>query len=214
MSRSLTLIGTLILVLAWSGPLPRFVDESFTAHMLLHMAVVGIGVPILAAGLAPQLAGSRLFAAQIALPLVVSFLDLIVVWLWHTPVLHMAARSNGMVLALEQVSFALVSLLVWLVALVAQEGRRQEAALAGALALFFTSMHMTLLGGLVALSRQPVFAHGPEATGHHGAALAGAGAQLADQQLGGAIMLIIGGVIYLGGALVLFGRVLRREEAA
>ena len=32
---------------------------------------------------------------------------------------------------------------------------------------------------------------------------------LADQQLGGAIMLTIGGVVYLGGGLMLIGRVLR-----
>jgi putative membrane protein len=34
---------------------------------------------------------------------------------------------------------------------------------------------------------------------------------LADQQLGGVIMLGIGGVVYLAGGLVLMARVLRRQ---
>jgi putative membrane protein len=43
---------------------------------------------------------------------------------------------------------------------------------------------------------------------HHG--LAGL-SPLADQQLGGVIMLAIGGVIYLAGGLTLVARALRRE---
>lgn len=76
-----------------------------------------------------------------------SLADLVVVRGWHAPVLHMAARTSPPVLAVEQASFALAALLVWLTALGSQEGRRSEAALAGALKLFFTPMHMTLMGG-------------------------------------------------------------------
>jgi putative membrane protein len=36
---------------------------------------------------------------------------------------------------------------------------------------------------------------------------------LPDQQVGGVIMLAIGGVIYLGGALILVGRLLRPVRA-
>lgn len=201
MSRVLILIGGLILLAAWAGPLPARVPHSFAAHMALHMAVVGIGVPVLAAGLAPRLADSRLMRSQLALPVVVSLADLLVVWGWHAPRLHEAARSNPAILALEQAMFALVAGLVWLIALGAARGRRREAALAGALTLFFTSMHMTLLGALIGLATRPVYAHG------HGAD------PVTDQQIGGAIMLVIGGVIYLTGGLVLIARVLRREEA-
>lgn len=202
MSRGLTLAGAAVLVLAWAGPLPGMVAHSFAAHMALHMAVVGVGVPLLAAGIAPYLAGTRLMRSQLALPVAVSLADLVVVWGWHAPVLHEAARERPAVLALEQASFALVALLVWLVALGAQPGRRHEAALAGALALFFTSMHMTLLGALIGLATRPIYghAHGPD--------------PVADQQIGGAIMLVIGGVVYLAGGLVLVGRVLRRRAAA
>jgi putative membrane protein len=201
LNHAMILIGVTFLAMIWIGPLPEQVPHSFAAHMALHMAVVGVGVPMVAFGLAPMLSGTRLMQSQLVLPVVVSLADLVVVWGWHAPVLHAAARSNPGVLAVEQAMFATVALLVWLVALGSAEGRRSEAALAGALALFFTSMHMTLLGALIGLATRPIYdhAHGPD--------------PVADQQIGGAIMLVIGGVIYLAGGLWLIAGVLRRKGA-
>ncbi len=193
--------GLAILVFAWAGPLPRLVADSFAAHMWLHMLVVGIAVPLIAAALAPRLA----IAGNLALPVIVSILDFIVVWGWHTPLLHHASRSDPVYLALEQLSFFGISLLVWLVALAGTD--RGNAALGGAMALFFTSMHMTLLGALLGLAPRALYA------GHHsGNGWLGLDA-MADQQLGGVIMLAVGGVVYLAGGLILMARVLRRATA-
>lgn len=198
MNRIWTAAGVMVLALAWLGPLPGLVRLSFSAHMVLHMMVVGVGVPMLAYGIAPALSiPSR---APVALPVAVSLADLIVVWGWHAPALHHAARAGGAWLALEQGMFAVAAGLVWLTAFAAPGGRRQMAALAGGMTLFFTSMHMTLLGALIALAPRPLFPHHP--------------GSLADQQLGGAVMLTVGAVVYLGGALVLFARVLRPEARA
>jgi putative membrane protein len=195
------LAGFAVLVFAWAGPLPRLVAASFAAHMWLHMLVVGIAVPLIAAALAPRLA----IAGNLALPIVVSILDFIVVWGWHAPLLHHASRSDPLFLALEQLSFFAISLLVWLVALAGAD--RGNAALGGAMALFFTSMHMTLLGALLGLAPRPLYAgHG---TGDGWLNLT----PMADQQLGGVIMLAVGGVVYLAGGLVLMARVLRRSPA-
>ena len=96
-----TLLGLAVLLLAWAGPLPGLVPQSFAAHMTLHMSVVGIGVPLLAAGLAPALSGTGLLRSQMALPIAVSLLDLVVVWGWHAPAPHHASRESGLVLAVE-----------------------------------------------------------------------------------------------------------------
>jgi len=199
--RLIGIVGLCVLAFAWLGPLPGLVQGSFAAHMWLHMLVVGVAVPLIAAWLAPRLA----ITSVLTLPIVVSILDFIVVWGWHAPALHHASRSLSWALAVEQVSFFAISLLVWLVAL---GGRGQgNAALGGAMALFFTSMHMTLLGALLGLSPRPLY------EGHH----AGDGwlglSPLADQQLGGVVMLAIGGVVYLTGGLILMARVLRRRTA-
>lgn len=203
--RALTFLGLAILALAWAGPLPRLVPGSFVAHMSLHMAVVGIGVPILAAGLAPCLAGHSFMRSQMALPVAISLLDFVVVWGWHTPALHHASRTDPWALGFEQLSFAVVSLAVWVLALASTTETRRSAALAGALSLFFTSMHMTLLGALISLAPRSIYGDHL----HHGSTMS----PVVEQQLGGVIMLAIGGVIYLLGGLVLMARVLRREPA-
>jgi putative membrane protein len=202
-SRPFIIIGLALLLAAWAGPLPRLVPDSFAAHMALHMGVVGIAVPILAAGLAPKVADHPWLRSQLALPIVVSLFDLVVVWGWHTPALHHASRTSGWMLAYEQASFAIAALLVWVLALASPVGRRQNAALAGALTLFFTSMHMTLLGALIGLAPRPIY----PGHGHH---TAFGLSELADQQVGGVIMLAIGGVIYLIGGLTLVARALQR----
>ena len=55
-------------------------------------------------------------------------------------------------------------------------------------------MHMTLLGALLALSPRLLFEH------HHGH---GELTPLEDQHLGGAVMLVVGGIVYLSGGLTL-----------
>lgn len=200
-TRVMGVAGALVLLFAWAGPLPGLVPQSFAAHMWLHMLVVGVAVPLLAAWLAPRLA----ITSALALPIVVSLLDFVVVWGWHAPALHHASRSMPMVLVAEQASFFAISLLVWLVALSGRD--RGNAAMGGAMALFFTSMHMTLLGALLGLSPRPLY------EGHHiGDGWLGL-TPLADQQVGGVVMLAIGGVVYLAGGLTLMARVLRRAAA-
>lgn len=204
--RPLTIAGLAILLLAWAGPLPGMVADGFAAHMTLHMTVVGMGVPLLAGGIGAYVARRNWLRSQIALPIAVSILDLVVVWGWHAPALHHASRTHPWALVAEQASFAIVSLLVWLVALSSTSATRQSAALAGAMALFFTSMHMTLLGALIGLAPRPIYGDHLQ---HAGYVLSALG----DQQLGGVIMLAIGGVIYLAGGLILMARVLQRRGA-
>ncbi len=197
---ALILGGLAVLAFAWGGPLPGLVPGSFAAHMTLHMIVVGIGAPLLAIGLAARLRGGRIEDLPPAIPAILTVLDLVVVWGWHAPALHHAARSTPLVLGIEQATFAAVTLGLWLTAFAGP-------ALAGALALFATSMHMTLLGALLGLATRPVF------PGHHdhGGGFGGLSA-LEDQHLGGAVMLGVGGAVYLLAALWLASRILRRAE--
>lgn len=199
MSRWPIFAGLGVLLIAWAGPLPALVAGSFAAHMALHMSVVGIGVPLLAVGLAPHLRSGA--GSALVLPIVVSVLDFVVVWGWHAPYLHDLSRTEPLMLALEQASFAGIALLVWLVAF-------SGPALAGAMTLFFTSMHMTLLGALIGLATRPIYPGHSHGTGWLGLDTVN------DQQLGGVIMLAIGGVVYLGGGLVLAARILRQRSPA
>jgi putative membrane protein len=73
---------------------------------------------------------------------------------------------------------------------------------AGVVGLLLTSMHMTLLGALLALPPRPLYQHPGGFAGF---------TPLQDQHLGGAIMLLGGGVSYLLGGLGLTAALLRQR---
>jgi putative membrane protein len=193
-----TALGTVVLAAAWLGPLPSLASRSFAAHMTLHVAVVAIAAPVVALGLAGgRFDPVRRWPAPFA-PIPVSLVELAVVWAWHMPALHHAARQHEEALATEQASFLLSALALWLSALGGSPIERAARAGSGIVALLLTSMHMTLLGALLALAPRPLYAHA------HGASLPA----LDDQHLGGAVMLLVGGISYLVGGLALAARLL------
>lgn len=198
--------GLLILALAWAGPLPGLAAHSFSAHMTMHMAVVAVGAPLVALGVAGSARDpvSRWPAWFSAIP--ASILELVVVWSWHAPALHHATRQGGWVLAIEQLSFLLVGVVLWLSAAAGHPRDAPTRRAAGVAGLLFTSTHMTLLGALFALTPRPLYAHAAHA--------AGGLSPLDDQHLGGAIMLLVGGASYLAGGLWLARHVLRSGPVA
>ncbi len=207
MKRTCQLLGLLVLAALWLGPLPALTRHSFAAHMGLHMGVVAVAAPLLAIGftggaLDPVRRWPKWFPA---VPL--SLVELVVVWAWHAPALHHAARAIPGGFVAEQLSFFIAGLAVWFASLSGPPRAPSDRAGAGIAALLLTSMHMTLLGALLALTPRALYSHAshPEHA-HRGAALLTA---LEDQHLGGAIMLAIGGVAYLAGGLALAARLVR-----
>lgn len=192
MRRSLLLLGSATLLLMWGSPLPDLAGRAFFAHMTMHMGVVAVASPLIAIGLAKSRFDPVMRAPAVFAPIPASIVELIVVWAWHTPVLHHFARHNTSAMLVEQVLFLLTGLLMWLSAFGGCDDRLQPRRAAGVVGLLLTSMHMTLLGALLALGPRPLYAH---AQGFGGLTA------LEDQHLGGAIMLIVGGVSYLAGAL-------------
>lgn len=195
-------IGLLVLAAAWLGPLPALASRAFFAHMVMHIAVIAVAAPLIGVGLAGSTADPARRWPSLFAPLPASALEFVVVWAWHAPALHHAARQLPGALVAEQVSFLACGLLLWLSAFGGADGLRASRAGAGIAGLLVTSMHMTLLGTLLALAGRPLYAH------------AGAGpgglTPLEDQQLGGVIMLLGGGAAYLIGGLCLLAGLLRR----
>lgn len=136
-----------------------------------------------------------------ALPVMASVLELFAVWGWHAPAMRDAAETSLAVTVAEQATFLFVGLLLWWTSFAATTERRHAAA--GAAALLLTSIHMTLLGALLALSPRPLYGGGDVMC--FGLVLDAAH----DQQLGGATMLAVGAAVYLAGGLALVRRLLR-----
>lgn len=200
MRRCLVVAGLLTLAAVWFGPLPQLARGTFFAHMIMHMAVVAIAAPLLAIGIAGATLDPVRKVPLLFAPIPASVLELVVVWAWHTPALHHAARHTTSGLLAEQVTFLFSGLLVWMSVFGGSPGGRAGRNATGIVALLLTSMHMTLLGALLALSPRPLYPHGGGFSGL---------TPLEDQHLGGAIMLIVGGLAYLIGGLVLAAGLLR-----
>jgi putative membrane protein len=189
MTKRLSVSAALLtLALAWLGPVSALLPGPFSAHMASHMAVVALAAPLFAWGVAGTRFDPAVRHGAWFPPVPASLVELVVVWAFHTPRLHHWAGHSTAGFVLEQSLFCLSGAYLWLSALGGSPTHRDERAGAGIMALLLTSMHMTLLGALIALSPRALFAHhGPN--------------PLSDQHLGGAIMLLIGGASYLIGGL-------------
>lgn len=186
-------LGLLVLAALWLGPLPAMSRTAFSAHMILHLGVVALAAPLLALGLFR--AGVRVDGLrQLGHWTLAAFLlEMVVVWGWHAPTLHEAAARQLPVFMLQQISFLVVGLAVWLLGF----GTRSIGAMALAiLGFFLTFMHMSMLGLLLILARELIYP--PDlCIGAFGFE------QLDDQRFGGILMAAWGGAAYLVGGILL-----------
>lgn len=197
-------VSVLLLALLWFGPLPEWARGSFTAHMMLHMSLIALAAPILALGLARAFPG-LIAGLSPAVAIAASLVEFVAVWAWHAPALHDTARVDASIFVLEQASFVGAGVLLWTSAIGASGDGRPAARAAGVVALLVTSMHMTLLGALLLLAPRPLYACADLCSP------AAALTPLGDQQLGGVLMLLVGGAAYLAGGLVLLASLLRER---
>ncbi len=187
------LLALTLLAISWNS-------GSLVAHMLVHMTTVAIAAPFLAVAISgtrfdptPRLGGSG--------PLLASVIELLVVWVWHVPAMRRLAETRADAMLVEQASFLLAGMLLWVACFRPQaEGPRR---LAGIIGLLFTSIHMTLLGVLLTLAPRPLYGAGDVTC--LGITLS----READQQLGGVVMLMVGAAAYLLGAIILLADILK-----
>ncbi|MCP1677195.1 cytochrome c oxidase assembly factor CtaG [Natronocella acetinitrilica] len=178
----------LVCALALFGPLDGWAKTSTAAHMVQHMLLMVVVAPlwVLSQPLQQLARGAGRFFATVwnaLLPLVqrpmtVAYLHAAAIWFWHTPYFYRVAVENPWWHALEHACFLLTAGLFWW-AVLKSSARRAPWAL---LAVLFTLMHTGFLGAILTFANAPLYG---EARG------------LADQQLAGLIMWVVGGVPYL-----------------
>ncbi|HEX2146356.1 MAG TPA: cytochrome c oxidase assembly protein [Pseudorhizobium sp.] len=193
--------GLLLLVVLWVGVLPFADRASFSVHMIVHMGVVAVVAPLLAMGLTGSPYDLTMRWPGFT-PVVASLVELAAVWGWHLPAARELAETSWAVTAVEQTTFLLAGLLLWLSCLGGALDGREGRRLAGTFGLLFTSMHMTLLGALLALSPRPLY--GDAEVTCFGVPLSAA----VDQQAGGVVMLLVGAIVYLIGGVTLLATTL------
>lgn len=221
MSRSTDLAGAagaVALVVALSPPLDGAAHDVFAAHMVQHLALTHAVAPLLllgrvhrrAARLAPigvrRRWGRRL--ARVARGrgpaggVVVTGVHVLVVLAWHLPVLYDLALAVPAVHVLEHLLLLGSALGFW-AALGA--GSHRPVPL-GALLAFAASLGLGALAALLSVAPAPLYAAHAATGGPWGLSA------LQDQQLGGAIMWIPGGLVYLAAAVTTVVRWIGADE--
>lgn len=203
MRRPAFVAGVTVLAAAWGVAAS---GHGMTAHMAAHMAAVAVAAPLMALGLAGTRADPASRWPLAVAPLPMSLIELLVVWGWHWPAARAFAAGSAAGLALEQAMFLAAGLLLWSACLGTRDAGNSERRAAGIIALLLTTMHMTLLGTLITLAPRTLF--GTAGFTCLGITLS----PVADQQLGGVIMLLVGAGSYLSGGLALLFRLLRSDR--
>ncbi|MBP0483998.1 cytochrome c oxidase assembly protein [Sagittula salina] len=179
------LSGLALLAALWLT-LPGLAAGSMVLHMVLHLGVTAVGPALLAPAMPVRVGPMGLALAAMA--------EMVVVWGWHLPSLHLWARMTSAGFLFEQASFLAVGLLLWAMV-------RGAGAFGGAVVLMGTVMHMTLLGALIGLAPRSLW--GDICAGHLGLTA------LQEQQVAGVLMAGGGGALYLAAALARLGRAVR-----
>jgi len=133
--------------------------------------------------------------AGIMNPTTATILHGFALWIWHAPQLFDATVTNEFLHRLQHVSFLGSALIFWWALF--RRPRRDLGA--GAVHVFATMVHMSLLGALLVLSPQLLYRAQTASASEFGFT------PLEDQQLGGLVMWVPAGTVYAIVALAMFG---------
>jgi len=200
--RAAGVAGAVVLGAAWAT---AALGHGMTLHMLAHMTSVAAAAPLIAYGLAGTALDPALRWPRLVAPLAMSVVELVVVWGWHLPAARALAAASPVGLAAEQAAFAAAGVGLWSACYGTRDAPSSMRRAAAVLALLWTTMHMTLLGALITLAPRPLYPV------HARGNLPWGLTALADQQLAGVVMLLVGGGAYLCGGLGLLAGLLRER---
>ena len=205
--------GTLLLFLALTSPLDAGADRLLSLHMLQHIALTTFGPPLILLGLPQGMAQRYLRSTPVrgvlsalSQPFLAAAIFIVHMWLWHVPPLYEAALDHQTVHIAMHLGFMATGLLFWWPVIQPSAlgpGLSHEGRL---LYLFITGFPMAILA--LALLATPTVIYDHYALSPR---LWGISA-LADQQVAGAIMGLVGDSASFIAFSLLFVRVMSGDD--
>ena len=216
-------VGFLTLFLALDSPVHELGEQLFSAHMLQHEVLILVSAPLIAAahpgatclwafaqahrsslGRRMHLVERWTPAQFLIRPLVAWLLEAAALWLWHIPRLYQATLTSDWVHAAQHLSFFLTAVLFW--SALFGVGRAAMSYGTATLYVFGTAVHCSALGALLTFSQVLWYPAYAATTGRWGLT------PLEDQQLGGVIMWVPSGIVFLVIGLALVARWLAESD--
>ena len=219
----LFLLGDLVMLLALISPLDVLADAYlFSAHMLQHMLLVLAVPPLLILGIPRSLATAvvrtrGLGAIERALrnPLVAWTLGMAALWIWHLPRLYDATLANEALHIFEHLTFLVTATIFWWPILSPLEDSRMSHGAAFAY-LGAAMLATSVLGILITFAPVGVYTayqHPHDSLGILDALRNSWGLTTEeDQQFGGLLMWVPGGLVYLCAIMAVLARWYRAPE--
>ncbi|GAB4513157.1 MAG: cytochrome c oxidase assembly protein [Anaerolineae bacterium] len=219
--------GIAALIVALVSPIDALQPLLFSMHMVQHellmmvaapLIMLGNPLPILAWGLPAPLRRAlgvllgrdgaiRWAATRLLTPWVAWAIYVVTLWGWHTPAAYNAALRYDWIHDLEHMTFFWSAILFWWPITGAAPLFRGTVGYGARLALMAASLAQNeILGVSIALAREPIYEHYLSVPRLWGLSV------MADQALGGGIMWIAGGMMYVVAIIALIGRFLEWDE--
>jgi putative membrane protein len=213
--------GLAAIVLALSSPIEAYEDQLFSVHMVQHMLLELVAAPLLLLG-APATLALRVASpsvrrrllellhsravAVLTFPLLTWLLFAAVNWGWHLSELYDQALENPPLHYLEHATFLLAALLFWWPVVAADPSRWRLPHPVRLFYLFLAMPQNSFLG--VALMSAPTVLYP-----HYLSTLRTWGpTALADQNLGGVIMWVVGDLAFLTAMAAVVASWVRHED--
>jgi putative membrane protein len=215
--------GWAMLFIALVSPLHPLGEELFSAHMVQHEILMLAAAPLLvlsrplvtflwalpfvwrrALGAWAKTGYVRRSWNALTDPFTAWWIHAAAIWLWHVPFLFQLTLESELAHTAQHLSFFLSALLFWWALFYAH---RRLAYGAAVLYIFTTALHTSILGALLTFAPHvwyPLYETRTQAWGL---------TPLEDQQLGGLIMWVPAGLVYLAAGLWLFAAWLKESDA-
>jgi len=221
--------GVSALVVALLGPLDALQESSFTLHMVQHLVLKMVAPPLIwlgmpyaiglwglpsalrarATSVLARRAGPRKAIGLALGPWTALILCMGALYLWHVPAAYEAVFASTVLHDVEHVTFFGAAMLFWWHVTGAAPHFHGRLGFGRRLAMVLVAMALnTALGIALGMSSEVLYPHYAQVVNPMGLQ------PLADQQLGGAIMWIPGGMMYALAAIALLARMLGAEERA
>jgi putative membrane protein len=215
--------GWSMLAVALVSPLHPTGEVLFSAHMIQHEILMLVAAPLMVLsrplvtflwalpfewrrglGRWSKTGYVRRTWCFITEPFTAWWIHAIAIWAWHAPFLFQLTLTSELAHTAQHLSFFLSALLFWW-ALLYTHGRLAYGA--AVFYVFTTAVHTSILGALLTFAPHvwyPTYNSTTQAWGL---------TPLQDQQIGGLVMWVPAGLVYLAAGLALFAAWLKESDA-